>query len=153
MPLSMPADFKSDGIHPNDNGFKIMAKWWWVAIEYASRENLIKTAPPFSGVTGNTCEKVAGQETYGGITQKGSGTGDGIYYHNSNEMGSIWSYTSEFDRDQVSHSAPEIAKSKQVSGFSRVSMDNGTTILSDGGRLPIFFNYPSLYAVLFGIKC
>jgi hypothetical protein len=49
---------------------------------------------------GNTCDKVAGQAQYGGITQKGSGDDDGIYYHNSQEMGSIWSYTSEFDRDQ-----------------------------------------------------
>lgn len=101
MPLNMPADFKGDGIHPNDNGFKIMAKSFWIAIEYARRDGLIKQAAPFTGVVTNTCEKVAGQATYGGITQKGSGNGDGIYYHNSVSKGSIWSYTSDFDRDQV----------------------------------------------------
>lgn len=108
MPLSMPGDFKNDGIHPNDNGFKIMAKWWWVAIEYAHQDGLIKAAGPFSGISDNTCEKVAGTAAYGGITQKGSGVSDGIYYHNSEEKGVLWSYTSEFDRDQVSYLAREI---------------------------------------------
>lgn len=79
-----------------------MAKHWWYAIEYVHAKGWIKTAQPFSGITTNTCEKVAGQAAYGGITQKGSGVSDGIYYHNSQEKGIIWSYTSEFDRDQVS---------------------------------------------------
>jgi hypothetical protein len=46
--LKMPDNFNSDGIHPNDNGFKIMAKWWWVAIEYANKAGLIKAPKPFA---------------------------------------------------------------------------------------------------------
>lgn len=135
----MPVDFKSDGIHPNDNGFKIMAKYWWMAIEYANQEGLIKAAAPFEGITGNGCEKVVGSETYGGITQKGSGVSDGIYYHNSEEKGTLWSYTSEFDRDQVSCLEVRIwSIANLYSGFLHASMGNNMTILSDGGKLSPF---------------
>lgn len=102
MPLNLNTDFQPDGTHPNDNGFKVMAKWWWVAIEYAYQAGLIKEAGPFKGISDNTCEKVAGQATYGGITQKGSGIGDGIYTHRSSDKGVRWSWTSDYDRDQVS---------------------------------------------------
>jgi hypothetical protein len=78
-----------------------MAKYFWYGIEYGQSAGLIKPAAPFTVAIGSTCEKTAGQAQYGGITQKGSGQSDGIYYHKSQEMGSIWSYTSEFDRDQV----------------------------------------------------
>jgi hypothetical protein len=67
-----------------------MAKWWWVAIEYANKAGLIKAPKPFPATSGNTCEKA------------GSGQDDGIYSHDRKEMGVIWSYTSEFDRGQVS---------------------------------------------------
>ncbi|KAK4198547.1 hypothetical protein QBC40DRAFT_308196 [Triangularia verruculosa] len=90
----------SDGIHPNDAGHKKMAIKFWYAIEWAHQSGLIADASPFSATAGNTCDKKPGQAQYGGITQKGSGDDDGIYYHNSKAMGTIWSYTSEFDRDQ-----------------------------------------------------
>ncbi len=77
-----------------------MAITFWHTIEWAHQSGLIVELSPFSQTVGNTCDKIAGQAQYGGVTQKGSGEHDGIYYHNSQEMGTIWSYTSEFDRDQ-----------------------------------------------------
>ncbi|KAM0547793.1 hypothetical protein ACHAPJ_010254 [Fusarium lateritium] len=97
IPLS---ELIEDGIHPNDAGHKKMAIQFWYGIEWAYQSGLIYEAPPFSASAGNTCDKKPGQAQYGGVTQKGSGDDDGIYYHNSQEMGTIWSYTSEFDRDQ-----------------------------------------------------
>ncbi|GKU19782.1 unnamed protein product [Fusarium langsethiae] len=90
----------SDGIHPNDAGHKRMAVKFWYAIEWGYKAGLIADAAPMTKSTGNTCDKQPGQAQYGGVTQKGSGDDDGIYYHNSQEMGTIWSYTSEFDRNQ-----------------------------------------------------
>ncbi|KAF5660854.1 integrin alpha n-terminal [Fusarium heterosporum] len=90
----------SDGIHPNDAGHKRMAIKFWHAIEWGYQSGRIGEAAPFTIAATNTCDKQPGQAQYGGITQKGSGDSDGIYYHDSQEMGTIWSYTSEFDRDQ-----------------------------------------------------
>tara|TARA_R110002060_G_scaffold48199_3_gene59186 strand:+ start:6690 stop:7388 length:699 start_codon:yes stop_codon:yes gene_type:complete len=84
----------------SDVGHKKMAIKFWYAIEWAHQSGLIVAAAPITQAVGNTCDKQAGQAQYGGITQKGSGEDDGIYSHNSQEMGVIWSYTSEFDRDQ-----------------------------------------------------
>ncbi|KAF4995624.1 hypothetical protein FGRMN_5016 [Fusarium graminum] len=94
------SELNSDGIHPTDAGHKRMAIKFWYAIEWGHQSGLIYEASPMSKSTGNTCDKQPGQAQYGGVTQKGSGDSDGIYYHNSQEMGTIWSYTSEFDRDQ-----------------------------------------------------
>lgn len=66
-----------------------MAIKFWYAIEWAHQSGLIAEASPFTQAEGNTCDKQAGQAQYGGITQKGSGEDDGIYYHNSQEMGTI----------------------------------------------------------------
>ncbi|KAM0433675.1 hypothetical protein ACHAQK_009109 [Fusarium lateritium] len=93
-------ELNSDGIHPVDSGHKKMAVKFWYAIEWGYQAGLIVEAATMSKSTGNTCDKQPGQAQYGGVTQKGSGDDDGIYYHNSQEMGTIWSYTSEFDRDQ-----------------------------------------------------
>ncbi|KAJ4007802.1 hypothetical protein NW766_009607 [Fusarium irregulare] len=97
IPLSQ---LNSDGIHPNDAGHKKMAIKFWYGIEWGYQAGLIANAAPMSQSTGNTCDKQPGQAQYGGVTQKGSGDSDGLYYHNSQQMGTIWSYTSEFDRDQ-----------------------------------------------------
>ncbi|KAL2064102.1 hypothetical protein VTL71DRAFT_4596 [Oculimacula yallundae] len=98
--IDVPLNELTDGIHPNDAGHKKMAIKFWYAIEWAQQSGLIAEAAPITQSVGNDCDKQAGQAQYGGITQKGSGEDDGIYKHNSQEMGSIWSYTSEFDRDQ-----------------------------------------------------
>ncbi|RTE69040.1 hypothetical protein BHE90_016583 [Fusarium euwallaceae] len=74
--IDIPLNEMTDGIHP---------KW-----QSSSGMPLM----------GTTCDKKPGQAQYGGVTQRGSGDDDGIYYHSSKEMGIIWSYTSEFDRDQ-----------------------------------------------------
>ncbi|RFN46103.1 integrin alpha n-terminal [Fusarium flagelliforme] len=93
-------ELDSDGIHPVDAGHKKMAVKFWYAIEWGYQAGLIVNASPMSQATGNTCDKQPGQAQYGGVTQKGSGDSDGLYYHNSQQMGTIWSYTSVFDRDQ-----------------------------------------------------
>ncbi|EKJ76429.1 hypothetical protein FPSE_03428 [Fusarium pseudograminearum CS3096] len=93
-------ELNSDGIHPVDAGHKKMAVKFWYAIEWGYQAGLIVEASPMAKATGNTCDKQPGQAQYGGVTQKGSGDDDGIYYHSSQEMGTIWSYTSEFDRNQ-----------------------------------------------------
>ncbi|KAK8075935.1 family 3 carbohydrate esterase [Apiospora phragmitis] len=52
------------------------------------------------GGTG-TCGIDEGHEVYAGsLTQKGSGIGDGIYMHASNEIGVVWEQDSDWDRDQ-----------------------------------------------------
>ncbi|OBS29554.1 hypothetical protein FPOA_03491 [Fusarium poae] len=98
--IDIPLNELTDGIHPNDTGHKKMAIKFWYAIEWGFKAGLIAEAAPMTKSTGNTCDKQPGQAQYGGVTQKGSGDDDGIYYHNSQEMGTVWSYTSEFDRDQ-----------------------------------------------------
>ncbi|KAK2669954.1 SGNH hydrolase superfamily [Fusarium oxysporum f. sp. vasinfectum] len=98
--IDIPLNELTDGIHPNDAGHKKMAIKFWYGIEWGYQAGLIVDAAPMSQSTGNTCDKQPGKAQYGGVTQKGSGDSDGIYYHNSQEMGTIWSYTSEFDRNQ-----------------------------------------------------
>lgn len=95
-------DDLADGIHPHDEGYKKMAWAIWVAIENANLDGLIKDAAPFEGtIPSTTCDKVFGSGTYaGGLTQRGSGIGDGIYYHDSQAMGVILTIYSDWDRDQ-----------------------------------------------------
>ncbi|KAL9572343.1 hypothetical protein ACKAV7_003544 [Fusarium commune] len=98
--IDIPLNLLVDKIHPNDAGHKKMAIKFWYAIEWAYRSGLIVEASEFSAIAGNTCEKKPGQAQYGGVTQKGSGEDDGIYYHKSQKMGTIWSYTSDYDNGQ-----------------------------------------------------
>lgn len=84
----------SDGIHPNDDGYKLFAAVWWNAI--SKLEDVIQP-PPTDGLikddssTGgaNKCKKVAGNASGPVQTQKGSGHDDGIYKHNRVERGLI----------------------------------------------------------------
>jgi hypothetical protein len=83
-----------DGIHPNDEGYKLFAASWWKAISRVEDEiqppptdGLIKDDSSTAG-TGK-CKKVAGNASGPVQTQKGSGHDDGIYKHNRIERGLI----------------------------------------------------------------
>ncbi|KAL4902118.1 hypothetical protein BDW74DRAFT_187076 [Aspergillus multicolor] len=90
--LQYPADF-SDDTHPNDGGYDKMARIWYEAIVDAAEENLIvEPAPINSSGGGGVCEKQYGDGIYaGGLTQRGSGEEDGIYYHESEAKGIVLS--------------------------------------------------------------
>jgi hypothetical protein len=84
-----------DGIHPNDEGYKLFAAVWWDAI--STLENEIQP-PPTDGLikddsqsTGQRCPKVAGNAGGPVQTQKGSGHDDGNYKHNRIARGAIGS--------------------------------------------------------------
>lgn len=90
-----------DGTHPTDYGYIKMANAFWYAIEQAAIDNMIPVAAEMEAIISNTCDKVYGSGTYaGGLTQKGSGLGDGIYYHDSEDKGIVLTITSDFDRGQ-----------------------------------------------------
>lgn len=94
-------DLVSDGVHPNDGGHLKMANTFWIAIEQAHSVGFITNPAPMDVASSATCEKTYGSGTYaGGLTQRGSGTGDGIYYHDSVEKGIALSVESDWDRDQ-----------------------------------------------------
>ena len=94
-------DLDPDGVHPHDNGYLKMAYVWWVAITKANDQSLIKVASPIDGGGSNTCEKTFGRGVYAGApTQTQTGPGDGIYYHDSQEQGIVFSIVDEFDRGQ-----------------------------------------------------
>lgn len=70
-----------------DSGHKKMAAVFYKAINQAIATNKIVKAADFA--TGDpVCDKFAGTGVdAGGLTQRGSGHDDGIYYHDSEEMG------------------------------------------------------------------
>jgi hypothetical protein len=90
MPLSLVS---SDGIHPNDEGYKLFAAVWWQAI--SKLESQIQPPPTIglvkdnSAVSSSKCEKVAGNASGPIQTQRGSGHDDGIYKHDRAERGII----------------------------------------------------------------
>lgn len=64
-----------------------MAAVFYKAINQAANDARIPTAGPFE-VGEDTCDKLAGNGVdAGGLTQRGSGTDDGIYLHESVSMG------------------------------------------------------------------
>jgi hypothetical protein len=77
-----------------------MAAAFYQAIHKALDDNRVKAAPDFDTGDGKTgCDKFAGNGIdAGGLTQRGSGYDDGIYYHNSDDMGvsSISGYSQLF---------------------------------------------------------
>jgi hypothetical protein len=81
-----------DGIHPNDEGYRLFAAVWWVAIskledviQPPTTDGLIKDDSSAGGK--NKCAKVAGNASGPVQTQKGSGHDDGNYKHNRIERG------------------------------------------------------------------
>ncbi|KAH8170141.1 GDSL-like lipase/Acylhydrolase family protein [Sarocladium implicatum] len=92
-----------DGIHPGDAGHKKMAAAFWAGIRAAERDGLIKNPGKMDdGINqGGNCRKEAGKGVYaGGLTQTGSGEHDGIYRHASQDMGTVLTITSAWDRNQ-----------------------------------------------------
>ncbi|KAB5542692.1 hypothetical protein GE09DRAFT_1136165 [Coniochaeta sp. 2T2.1] len=85
----------ADGIHPNDEGYKLFAAVWAASINRVAK----KIKPPVNdgtvddtqagGSNGDTCKKVAGNAKGPFKTQQGSGVDDGNYVHNRVEKGSI----------------------------------------------------------------
>lgn len=83
-----------DGIHPNDDGYRLFAAVWWQAIskledvvQPPATDGLIKDDSSTGG--NNKCPKVAGNASGPVQTQKGSGHGDGNYKHDRVERGAI----------------------------------------------------------------
>ncbi|KAK7216223.1 hypothetical protein V2G26_004226 [Clonostachys chloroleuca] len=93
---------ESPAVHPNNKGHRKMAAAFYQAIHKALDDNRVKAAPDFDTGDGKTgCDKFAGNGIdAGGLTQRGSGYDDGIYYHNSDDMGILWSAESDWDRGQ-----------------------------------------------------
>ncbi|KAH8886185.1 family 3 carbohydrate esterase, partial [Thozetella sp. PMI_491] len=88
------------GESPHDAGHRKMAAAFYTAIYHAIDDNRLVTPGDFS-VGPSTCDKFAGTGIdAGGLTQRGSGYDDGIYYHDSEEMGILWTADSDWDRGQ-----------------------------------------------------
>lgn len=88
--LSLSQHVSDDGIHPNDEGFRLFAAVWWDAI--SKLESQIQ--PPSSDIddakaSTTTCPKVAGNARGPVQTQRGSGHDNGIYVHARVERGAI----------------------------------------------------------------
>ncbi|KAK7414551.1 hypothetical protein QQX98_006578 [Neonectria punicea] len=99
--MSLSSDIGSDGIHPTDQGFLKMGYVFYKAITKAAAAGHLRAPATISSGIATGCAKVLGRGIYaGGLTQKGSGDDDGIYYHNSVSMGIVLTHTSEWDRDQ-----------------------------------------------------
>lgn len=99
--MHYPDDYADTSVHPNDQGYTKMAYVWWTAINAASDKGFLQQ--PYDLVLGvdNTCDKVAGGAVgAGGLTQRGSGEDDGIYYHSSAEKGIVLTISSAYDRNQ-----------------------------------------------------
>ncbi|THC94729.1 hypothetical protein EYZ11_005768 [Aspergillus tanneri] len=98
--LHYPEDYTTgdnppDDTHPNDKGYSKMAYIWSQAIDEAADEELIAEPGPMAPVP---CEKDYGDGVdAGGLTQRGSGLDDGIYYHDSQEKGTLLSLDSQGD--------------------------------------------------------
>ncbi|KAK4902064.1 hypothetical protein LTR27_000966 [Elasticomyces elasticus] len=87
------SQLNSDGIHPNDEGYKLFAGVWWQAI--SKLEDVIQP-PPTDGLIkddstggGNKCKKVAGNASGPIQTQRGSGHDDGNFKYYETERGVI----------------------------------------------------------------
>lgn len=90
--IAFPNDF-ADDTHPNEAGYKKMASIWHSAIKDAANKNLIVAPAAFGSPGGSDgqCEREYGTGVYaGGLTQRGSGEEDGIYYHDSEAMGEVF---------------------------------------------------------------
>jgi hypothetical protein len=98
-----PEEFTTNGqvddTHPNDAGYLKMASVWYAAIMNAASQDLVRNPValdgPSTGGGSGTCEKEYGDGIYAGITQRGSGEEDGIYYHDSRAMGEVGSFVGD----------------------------------------------------------
>lgn len=85
----------NDDTHPTDYGYLKMASVWWSAFQAVEQEGWL-TKPPDTGspddTQGYTCPKVYGQGRGNIQIQKGSGTDDGNYVHNSVDQGRVFTF-------------------------------------------------------------
>ncbi|KAM0544199.1 hypothetical protein ACHAPJ_011950 [Fusarium lateritium] len=88
-------------VHPSDQGYLKMGYIFYKAINKAADDGKIVKPSAEFGTGPSICDKFDGQGIdAGGKTQRGSGNHDGIYYHNSEEKGSRWTWDSDSDRNQ-----------------------------------------------------
>ncbi|RYP62853.1 hypothetical protein DL771_009547 [Monosporascus sp. 5C6A] len=74
----------SDGIHPNNQGYRKMAQIWWKSILKAADLGFLKEPHEIEDAVG--WEKAVGDGVYAeGLTQRGSGLDDGTYHHYGDE--------------------------------------------------------------------
>ncbi|KFY17830.1 hypothetical protein V492_00359 [Pseudogymnoascus sp. VKM F-4246] len=86
--------------HEQDNGHRKMAAIFYQAINQAASDDKIVAAGDF-GAGEPFCDKFDGTGVdAGGKTQRGSGYEDQEYSHDSEEMPIIWTFDSQWDRDQ-----------------------------------------------------
>jgi hypothetical protein len=102
--IAFPEDFDHhgtvDSTHPNEQGYAKMAYVWYKAIQEADQKGFLKTPNDLDSTSGS-CEKQYGDGvSAGGLTQRGSGEDDGIYYHSGESKGIVLSVISDYDRDQ-----------------------------------------------------
>ncbi|KAJ5801621.1 uncharacterized protein N7518_003689 [Penicillium psychrosexuale] len=96
MQSFISVDDLQDDTHPTDDGYIKMASIWWPAIQEAQTNGFL--TPPadtdVSDTSSSTCEKTfaSGENNYA-QTQRGSGTDDGNYIHNSEDKGRILKIT------------------------------------------------------------
>ena len=87
------SDLSSDGIHPNNFGYKLFAAVWWDAIRRV--ESRIQPPAQVANLddaaasAARTCNKVAGNARGPVQSQVGSGHDDGKYVHNRIEKGAL----------------------------------------------------------------
>lgn len=85
-------DSYADNKHPNDYGYSQMADIWYNAIYDAAKAGLIVEPADLSISPPGTCDKEYGSGVYaGGFTQQGTGEDDGIYRHDSEYSGALFS--------------------------------------------------------------
>ncbi|KAJ3548060.1 hypothetical protein NM208_g1190 [Fusarium decemcellulare] len=91
---------ETPAVHPNDGDHAKMAAVYYNAINQALDDN--RVVEPGEFTTGSSvCPKYGGEgKDAGGLTQRGSGYSDGIYYHDSVESGVLFTADSDWDRGQ-----------------------------------------------------
>ncbi|KAG2421959.1 hypothetical protein HFD88_005935 [Aspergillus terreus] len=88
--ITYPDNF-ADNKHPNDYGYSQMADIWYNAIYNAAVAELIVKPADLDISSTGTCDKEYGSGVYaGGFTQQGSGEDDGIYRHDSEYSGALF---------------------------------------------------------------
>ncbi|KAL3436158.1 hypothetical protein BDV09DRAFT_194284 [Aspergillus tetrazonus] len=91
VPIKYPDDY-NDNKYSNDYGYSKLAAIWYNAIYDAAKKGLIATPADLNTTSPGTCGKEYGSGVYaGGFTQQGSGEDDGIYRHDSEYNGALFS--------------------------------------------------------------
>ncbi|KAF4975545.1 hypothetical protein FZEAL_7691 [Fusarium zealandicum] len=91
---------ESPKVHPNDFGHAKMAAVYYNAINQALDDNRVVQPGKFTQGS-SVCPKYSGEGIdAGGLTQRGSGYSDGIYYHDSVQSDVLFTADSDWDRGQ-----------------------------------------------------